>query len=302
MNKLLESYMAYLKGQKAMSEHTCKSYYTDLISFEDFISSKYGVSLKHPEDILPDHIKGFLKNLHMHGLKKTSISRKLSSLRSFFRFLEKKHKIKKNPIMGVPNPKIGRHNPRVLSVDQIIKFLSQKTDNSPKGLRDKAILELLYGSGLRIGEALSLDIDHIDLSQNTIKVMGKGNKERIVPLTEKSKQAIIKYLEQRGAFNPAPREKALFLGIRGKRLNRRQAIRIIEHTLKQAGIHFHISPHTLRHSFATHMLEGGADLRTVQKLLGHSRLSTTQRYTHITLGKITQIYDMAHPRANTKKK
>lgn len=173
-------------------------------------------------------------------------------------------------------------------------------DNSPKGLRNRALLELLYGSGLRISEALSLDIDHIDLSQGVLKVLGKGNKERIVPITSKCREIILRYLEQRKAFNPKQGTKALFLGVRGKRLNRREALRIVERACKQASLPVFISPHTLRHSFATHMLESGADLRVVQQLLGHSRLSTTQRYTHLTMGKIAHIYDNAHPKAKNK--
>jgi integrase/recombinase XerC len=300
MNKHLKNYIAYLKGQRGMSEATCNSYSKDIILFENFLNSTYSLTLEQLDKINSTHIKGFLKHLHLTGQKKTTISRKLSSLRGFFRFLEKKHLINKNPIMGISNPKVGKHQPKVLSVDQILRILTEEKDRSPKGLRDKALLELLYGSGLRISEAISLDIDHIDLHQQTIKVMGKGSKERIVPITAKCREAILKYLEQRGAFNPKQGEKALFLGIRGKRLNRRQALRIIENACKKAGIPHPISPHTLRHTFATHMLEGGADLRSVQKLLGHSRLSTTQRYTHITMGKIAKIYDSSHPRAKKK--
>ena len=301
MNKYLNNYLSYLKGQRGFSPATYRAYETDLLSFEKYLKDNFSLTLEQPDKITKKHITSFLKTLHLQGFKKTSISRKLSALRGFFKFLEKKKIIDKNPIIGISNPKTGKHHPKVLNIDQITKLLDKTQDYSPKGLRNRALLELLYGSGLRISEALSLNIDDIDFSQGLIKIRGKGNKERIVPITSKCRELMLRYLEQRNAFNPKDRTRALFLGVRGKRLNRREAVRIVERACMKVSLPVLISPHTLRHSFATHMLESGADLRIVQKLLGHSRLSTTQRYTHITMGKIAHIYDNAHPRAKKKR-
>lgn len=299
MKNLIDNFIRYIEGQRAFSRSTVLSYYNDLISFMNFVYETYEVNdLKF---ITKEHIIGFLRELHRRGYKKSTISRKLSSLRGFFKFLERKEIINKNPVIGIKNPKMGKHHPKVISVDQVTHLLNNSTDNSPKGLRDRALMELLYGSGLRISEALSLDIDDLDFGGQTLKIRGKGNKERVVALTKKAKQIILRYLEQRQAFNPKLGEKALFLGLRGKRLNRREAIRIIKKACLKANLPYTLSPHSLRHSFATHMLEAGADLRVVQQLLGHSRLSTTQRYTHITLGKIAKIYDNSHPRAKKNK-
>ncbi len=298
MGKNLTKYISYLKGQRGFSPATCRAYLTDIEDFEEYLKENFYIDLDKPKLISRTHITGFLKELHMQGKKKTTVSRKLSSLRGFFKFLEKKAIIKKNPVLGIKNPKTGRHHPKVLNIDEISNLFDKiQKDNSPKGLRDRALMELLYGSGLRISEAISLDVDHIDMGEKIIKIRGKGNKERIVPITSKCREILLRYLEQRSAFNPKKKERALFLGLRGKRLNRREAVRIVQRACKEAGLPVLISPHGLRHSFATHMLESGADLRVVQKLLGHSRLSTTQRYTHITIGKIAKIYDMAHPRA-----
>ncbi len=295
MEHKIDKFIKYIQGQRSFSKATVSSYYNDLTSFMDFITKSYNI--KDPGLITKEHILGYLKDLHRRGYKKSTISRKLSSLRGFFKFLEKKGEVKKNPIIGINNPKMGKYHPKILSVDQVTNLLNNSTDNSPKGIRDRALMELIYGSGVRISEALSLNIDDIDFGEQVLKIKGKGNKERIVPLTQKSREVILKYLEQRQAFSPKPGEKALFLGIRGKRLNRRQALRIIKNACLKANLPYPISPHCLRHSFATHMLEAGADLRVVQKLLGHSRLSTTQRYTHVSLGKIAKIYDQTHPRA-----
>jgi len=300
MNKYLNSYLSYLKGQRGFSSATYRAYKTDLLSFEQYLKENFSITFDKVDKISKKHITSFLKTLHVQGVKKTTIARKLSSLRGFFKFLERKNIINKNPIIGISNPKTSKHHPKILNVDQISKLLDNTQDNSPKGLRNRALLELLYGSGLRISEALALNIDDIDLSQEIIKIKGKGDKERIVPITSRCKELILRYLEQRKAFNPKDGTKSLFLGIRGKRLNRREALRIVQNACIKISLPVLISPHTLRHSFATHMLESGADLRVVQKLLGHSRLSTTQRYTHITMGKIAHIYDKAHPRAKKK--
>ncbi len=295
MDNYLSLFKNYLEGQRGLAKATCEAYLRDVTDFERFLKERHNLSLRDLDRIDQNIVRQYLAELHRRGHKKTSISRRLSSLRSFFALLERKRLLATNPLTGISNPKVGRHHPRVLNVDQIMNILEAQEDPSPRGLRDRALLELLYGSGLRISEALALDLGDVDLSSRTIRVRGKGGKERLVPLTSKSRQFLQRYLEQREAFSPQRGERAFFLGMRGKRLNRREAYRIVDEYRKKAGVFYRIGPHTLRHSFATHLLEGGADLRSVQKLLGHSRLSTTQRYTHLTMGKIARIYDMAHP-------
>lgn len=209
--------------------------------------------------------------------------------------------ITQNPCHGVRNPKQDKPQPKFLNVDQALSLMDVSLEPSPKGLRDTALAELLYGSGLRISEAIKLNLDDVDQGQMVIRVMGKGQRERMAPLTKPGREGIKRYVSQRHAFNPDPREHALFLGIRGKRLNRREAVRIIDRLARIATLPESISPHGLRHSFATHLLQSGADLRSVQELLGHSRISTTQRYTHLNLDEVTAVYDKAHPRNRNEK-
>ena len=236
------------------------------------------------------------------------MARKLSALRSLFRHLLRLHKIEADPCAGIRNPKQDQRHPAMLNVDQVFSLLDEKKDGAERPdasdalsadevfrLRDMALLELLYGSGLRISEALGLDVNDIRPSTMHVRVMGKGSKERIVPLSDTCAVALTRWFAVRDSVPPVHGERAAFLGRRGKRLDRRQAARILEAHAKEAGIVQHLSPHDLRHSFATHMLEGGADLRAVQELLGHSRISTTQRYTHLNLDALTRIYDASHP-------
>jgi integrase/recombinase XerC len=226
------------------------------------------------------------------------MGRKLSALRSFFSFCRKMRLVAgPDPMADLPNPKQPRPRPRVLNVDQAVAVMEADTDPDPKGLRNLALGELLYGSGLRISEALGLDVDDMDLGGRVARVTGKGAKTRLVPLTSNSVKRLERYLEQRPAFKPALSETAVFLGARGKRLQRREANRILSALAASAGLPQKISPHMLRHSFATHLLQSGADMRSVQELLGHARLSTTQRYTHLSLDEIAQAYDQSHPRA-----
>jgi len=212
----------------------------------------------------------------------------------------KKKTLAKTPMEGIANPKQDRPHPKRLNVDQVQALLDSVRQRDPRAIRDLALAELLYGSGLRISEALGLDVDQVQIGDRVVRVLGKGGKERLAPLTEAGAQLLCLYLENRQAFVPDVREKAFFLGVKGKRLQRRQANRILAELSRRAGFPQSISPHTLRHSFATHLLEAGADLRSVQELLGHSRLSTTQRYTHLTMTQLMHVYDQAHPMAGKK--
>lgn len=302
-----------MEFQKGSSEATIEAYATDLLEFEDYLQSQ-GASLERPSEITRPMIQGFSAFLFRSSMARSSISRKLSALRSLFRHLLKLHKITSDPCSGVRNPKQDQRAPSMINVDQVFSLLD---DHSPSkqetfpghdqeteviSLRDMALLELLYGSGLRISEALGLDVKDIHPASRHVRVMGKGNKERIVPLSDSSVAALERWLSARQSIPHAQGECAVFLGLRGKRLDRRQAARILEKHSQHAGIPQHLSPHDLRHSFATHLLEGGADLRCVQELLGHSRISTTQRYTHLNLEALTRIYDASHPLAKNNKK
>ncbi len=296
---LAQEYLAYISIQKGLSESTQEAVLNDLGQFESFLQTK-GLSLANQNQLSKFHIQSFLADLHRQQYSKRSMARKLSSLRRFFHYCLQKHHRDDNPAQGIKNPKLGLHHPAVLNIDQMMNLLESSVTPDPKGLRDVALAELLYSSGLRISEALQLDIHDVDLGQLLVKVTGKGSKQRVLPFTEKGKKRLQRYLDQRQAFQPSFKETAFFLGQQGRRLHRRQAYRIIENLANSAAIQQKISPHTLRHSFATHMLESGADLRSVQELLGHARLSTTQHYTHLTLGKVMETYDRSHPKSSKK--
>lgn len=292
---MVQGFLSYLSVEKGYSEATVRSYGTDLDQFDEFIRTRRR-SLERPERISKDLIRAFLAELHRRRVTKSTMARKLSSIRAFFRFLLKHQLVLKDPSVGVRNPKQEQHHPKALNVDQAISIMEANIPPDPEGLRDLALAELLYGSGLRISEAVSLNVHDVD--SGMVRVLGKGNKERLVPVSKKCEERVRLWLQQRHAFDPDPQEQALFLGVRGKRLNRRQANRILAALASVAGIPRDVHPHMLRHSFASHMLEAGADLRSVQELLGHERLTTTQRYTHLDLQKIMQVYDKAHPRSD----
>ncbi|WP_029893349.1 tyrosine recombinase XerC [Desulfohalovibrio reitneri] len=290
------AYLVHLEVEKGYGRSTVGAYGRDLGAFQASLEAR-GKSLDSPEDVDKADVRAHLAALHRRGLAKSSVARSLSSLRGLFAYFRRQGVVTSNPMSGVRNPKQETRHPQALNIDQVMSLLESKLEPDPEGLRDLALAELLYGAGLRISEALTLDVEDLDAGQSFVRVMGKGGKERLAPLSEKARERLSRWLEQRGAMEPAPDERALFLGVRGGRLNRRQAARITEKLSALAGLPQSISPHTLRHSFATHMLEAGADLRSVQELLGHKRLSTTQRYTHLTMGKLMRAYDAAHPRA-----
>ncbi|MEZ7198744.1 tyrosine recombinase XerC [Pseudodesulfovibrio karagichevae] len=301
LGELVRGFLGYLEVEKGYSPATIRSYSTDLDQFEEFLKGRKA-TLERPARLNRDHVRAFLAELHRRQLTKTSMGRKLSSLRAYFKYLLRHKLITKDPAAGIRNPKQEKRHPQVLNVDQAVALMEAHVDPDPEGLRDIALAELLYGSGLRISEAIGLDLNDVD--SDVIRVTGKGSKERIVPLSDASVERIRRYMGQRHAFlqeNYA--EQALFLSSRaGKRLDRRQANRIVAKLAKLAGLPKDVHPHMLRHSFATHMLEAGADLRSVQELLGHENLTTTQRYTHLDMQRIMQVYDHAHPLAGDREK
>lgn len=294
--EMVRGFLAHLAVEKGYSEATVRSYGTDLEQFDEFLK-RVKRSLDKPERITRDHVRAFLAELHRLRLTKTTMGRKLSSLRAYFRYLSRHRIIATDPVAAIRNPRQEKRHPRVLNVDQAVAMMEAAIEPDPEGLRDLALAEVLYGSGLRISEAVGLDLNDVD--SDVIRVTGKGSKERIVPLSDAAVKRIRRYMEQRHALlGDDYAEQALFLSVRGgKRLNRRQANRIVARLGALAGLPRDVHPHMLRHSFATHMLEAGADLRSVQELLGHERLTTTQRYTHLDMHHIMQVYDQAHPRA-----
>ncbi|MCH5276791.1 MAG: tyrosine recombinase XerC [Desulfovibrionaceae bacterium] len=301
------TFLAWLELQKGASPATIAAYGRDLLDFERYVRQE-GASLNMPRTVTRRHVQGFSARLFHEGSARSTTARKLSALRSLFRHLLRTHKISADPCRGVRNPRQEQRNPSVLNVDQAFDLLA---DTPPRAaaaameaairIRDHALLELLYGSGLRISEALDLDEGAYSPGARAVKVMGKGGKERLSPLSDTSRAALDAWLTARPLL-AGHDETALFVGRRGARLHRRQAARIVGEAARLAGIQQHLSPHHLRHSYATHLLEGGADLRSVQELLGHRRISTTQRYTHLNLDALTRVYDAAHPLADAKDK
>jgi len=295
----VQAFLGWLKVQKGMAAATVAAYEQDLAQFEAWLA-KDGLSLDKPAAISRKLVQRFVASLHREGLAHSSMARKLSALRSFFRHALRMRSVDADPTAGVRNPKQSIRHPAALNVDQMFALLDAPAGQSGAiRLRDLALAELLYGAGLRISEALGLNVPDVDPRSGVVRVLGKGSKARLAPLSDTARQALTEWMAARQELAPGT-EPALFVGTRGGRLNRRQAARILDELAAHAGLP-HVAPHSLRHSFATHLLEGGADLRGVQELLGHARLSTTQRYTHVSLDRLMRVYDRAHPRSQNAK-
>lgn len=291
----LIEFQGYLVIEKNASKHTISNYLRDIDSFISFLTSKNIHSIK---DVTYLDVRGYLSFLNKKAYSRKTIARKLSSLRSFYRFLVRENYLEINPFQMVSTPKLEKKLPNFLYPDEINELLAIPESTNPLGVRDKAMLELLYASGIRVSELVSLDLKSVDLSIGTALVFGKGAKERYVPLGNYAIEALKIYLEMaRPKLNKTTDEKALFLNKEGGRLSDRSVRRMIDKYVQYLSISKKISPHTLRHTFATHLLNNGADLRTVQELLGHVNISTTQIYTHITKERLQDIYKNSHPRA-----
>lgn len=293
----IDAFIGWLDTQKGFAAATQAAFRSDLYQLEDWLTAR-NQTLAGAGDLELSDLQAFAGSLFRAGLAKSSIARKLATARCFFRYLLRQGKIESDPARNLHNPKQEKIQPRMLNVDEAFAMLDCVPGNGTEATaaRGKALAELLYGSGLRISEALALDVKDIDSAHAAVRVLGKGARERVCPLSETCQDALSIWLAARpGIANPS--ESALFVGNRGKRLNRRQAGRIIANLCAGAGLNKTVSPHGLRHSFASHLLAAGADMRSVQELLGHSRLATTQRYTHLGLEKIISIYDSAHPRS-----
>ena len=295
MQKHIFDFLTYLRNERNVSPHTVRGYLSDLEQLSTFLGDKDLSNVDHQT------LRRFIAHLMQDEVKKSSIARKLSAIRSFFRYLNREGILANNPARLVATPRREKRLPAVLTADDALRLMnspdSNKTEDHAMMLRDRAVLETLYSTGIRASELIGMNREDIDRNDSLIRIRGKGRKERIVPIGSKALDAINAYLGcQTGSSGIA----AVFLGPSGKRLTARTVQRILENHRKQLGLLQKASPHTLRHSFATHMLESGADLRAIQELLGHASLSTTQRYTHVNLDSLMEVYDRAHPKARKK--
>jgi integrase/recombinase XerC len=295
----VEAFLEALR-MRAVSEHTLSSYEFDLRDFEAFLK------LRAAEFDSIDHVfvRDFLGHLYERGLQKTSIARKLACLRTFFKFLVRDRRLKSNPAELISSPRLPKKLPSQLQENEAAIVVEVPRGDKLKDLRDRAILELLYASGLRVRELAGLNDENVDLPQQLVRVFGKGRKQRIVPFGDFAARALTAYLEERDRTGVAEQEDdgqmPVFVSVRGRRLSVRDVQRVVEKTRMLLPSGRRLTAHTLRHSFATHLLERGADLRSIQELLGHSSLATTQKYTHVSLEHLRAEYDKAHPKAKRK--
>jgi len=331
-NTIIRDFLNYLNFEKHFSEHTAKCYSADLVQFGGFVTQRssstpngqaaYQQNSQHtgsdgivtavviePAIALDEMlmsvdtptVRAYLGHLNEQNYSKSTIARKLATLRSFYKFLVKRGKLDSNPVAAVRTPKQDKKLPRFLEYEEVKRLLETPPMSNWLGARDRAILETLYSTGIRVSELVSLNMEDVDFLGEVIHIRGKGKKERIGPISSSALQVIQHYMEYRNRRAQSSENfdtKVLFVNKHGRRLSTRSVRRKMDKYLKMAGLDPSISPHTLRHSFATHMLNNGADLRSVQELLGHQSLSTTQIYTHITTGKLKDIYDHSHPRGN----
>jgi integrase/recombinase XerC len=300
-------FINHLRFERGLSDETIRAYASDLRQLQEYYFSRTGNEDLKLSDISADFIRGFLASMHKR-LEKTSQARKLSTLRTFFRYLDDYDLFDENPADRVASPKTKAKIPSFLDVDDVFHFLDalQKAATvagcSWRRVRNWALFECLYSTGIRVGELVNLDEPHVAFDSGMVKVTGKGSKERVVPIGKKALVSIREYLNALNLQFPEGRAQnpALFKNARGGRLTARSVQRILQMELKKCGLWQHLSPHALRHTFATHLLNAGADLRAIQEMLGHSNLSTTQRYTHVHMNQLMKTYDKAHPRSRKR--
>ena len=296
MKNEIDLFIRYLGTERNVSEHTLEAYRSDLEQFSNFLRRERGdeAGLEGVDHLLIRRYMAFLHKSH----KKSSIGRKLASIRAFFKFLLRRGKVAKNPAELVSTPKKEKHLPFHLTIDEVTALVEAPGGAELLTLRDRVILETLYSCGIRVSELTGLNVASLELDEGLVRVLGKGNKERIVPLGSYARQAISAYFALRGT---PPADAPLLLNARGGRLTSRSVGRIVDKYILKLATVKKVSPHTLRHTFATHLLEGGADLRAIQELLGHASLSTTQKYTHVSIDRLMEVYDKAHPKARKQR-
>jgi integrase/recombinase XerC len=300
VKKYLDEFWNYLRIEKRFSENTLKAYRNDLLQFCEFLNEFSGEDIFGDPDALPTldllTVRGFVNHLHKQSAGKSTIGRKLATVRTFFRFLCRQNYLSQNAASLVPSPKLPKKLVEVLQPDEITQLLDSESPFTIFDLRDRAMWELLYATGLRVGELAELRITSIDNSSRTIYVVGKGNKERLVLYGEQAESALQAYLKRRSELLQKRDPGFTFLNSKGKRLSETRIRQILCTKVRQLAIYKKVSPHTLRHSFATHLLTAGADLRFIQELLGHSSLSTTQKYAHLNIDQLLKTYQKSHPR------
>ncbi len=300
MYTFIDGFIVYLKVEKNASPRTLESYQRDIWQFVDFLADEFKLPGEQVSPEQVDHlsVRKYLAELQKKGLHRSTVARKLASLRSFYRYLSREEIVSGNPMLRISTPKLEKRLPEFLYEDEVRSLMDAPDTTTASGLRDKAILEVLYSSGLRVSELVGLDTGDPDFELEYVRVKGKGARERIVPLGSYAIKALAGYLTGgRSQLAGTGVTGALFLNRNGGRLTARSVRNIVDKYVKQVSIQRRISPHTLRHSFATHLLDGGADLRSVQELLGHIKMSTTQIYTHVTKQKLKSVYEKTHPRA-----
>lgn len=291
----IDGFIRYLAVERGLADNTLESYYRDLQQLQIFL---HGKEIKSIEEVDENLIILYIINLKKEGRATTTISRHLATIKTFYRFLLGEQLIEQNPTAKLEAPKTGFQLPQVMAEDEVDALLQQPNPGTTAGLRDKAMLELLYATGLRVTELVSLDMEQINIDAGYVRCIGKGSKERIVPIGSVAAAYLQDYLDRsRGRMIKKAGLNALFVNQRGSRLTRQGFWKILKKHAKEAGIKTNVTPHTLRHSFATHLLEHGADLRAVQEMLGHADISTTQIYTHLTETRLKEVYNKTHPRA-----
>jgi tyrosine recombinase XerC len=294
MKKELDEFLNFLRYEKNASAHTIASYHQDLLQLADFLQEK-GCRLREVDHVV---MRGFLVRLHERGQKKSTIARKLAAVRSFFQYGLKRNWLEDNPARLLSSPKQDRPVPSFLSETEVAALLDLPPTTSVSGLRDRAFLELLYASGIRVSELTGLNLEDLSLSERLVRVRGKGKKERLVPFGRMAEESLRAYLKKRPELRPSPgAEKAVFVSRLGTRLTPRSVERAVDKYIRRTAVRRKISPHSLRHSFASHLLSRGADLRAIQEFLGHESLATTQKYTHLNLGQLQETYRKSHPRS-----
>jgi integrase/recombinase XerC len=303
MDELIQRYINYLRYERNASPHTIRNYHSDLVQLRDFLVQHNAERRVKAQSVTPISIRAFLAYLFENEKKKTSVARKLAAVRAFFKFLVQERLIKRDPAAAISTPKLDKTLPRIMSEEETNNFLDQLTQFAKGGdwkmIRDRAMLELLYASGLRVSELVGLDLRNVNFGEEFVLVRGKGGKERIIPFGSKARAAMEEYLAPRERLLKETRtgNAALFLNARGTRLTARSVARLLNHYTRLYGPEIHVSPHGLRHAFASHLLAEGADLRAIQEMLGHKSLATTQKYTQVSIKHLLEVYDKAHPKA-----
>lgn len=303
MYDAIDQFLRYLRIERNASELTLKSYSEDFNSLFDYLRDRAG-GVDAPAQLDVAILRGYVAYLHECDYARTTIARRLACLRSFLRYCQREGLVTSNPAKALRTPRTGRKLPHFLTAEQILQLLEAPPANEAEGLRDRAILETMYSAGLRVAELVGLNVEHWDRDANILRVFGKGKKERIAPVGRHAAKALLRWLDvRRPADDAQPRDRvAMFLNRFGTRLTTRSVGRMLEKYLLLTGLDKQTTPHTLRHTFATHLLDGGADLRSVQEMLGHKSLTTTQIYTHVSTQRLRETYEKAHPHSQQRRK